>query len=167
MTKPDLLPDDLKYWWADDEEGPYKGPFDSRDLAIDDAYCYRAECFDDPSQKDGLYLLHGKNYPNPEYSEDYPRDDFDNPPEHISGKPEYVTALNITDEFHKAWNTRAPNKPAEVDLDAFETWAKKSVSCVLEKSGKANRHYISDKTENLYAAFQAGHLATAKGGDDE
>lgn len=116
----------LPFWWADNEEGPYSGPFDSRDLAIDSAYCYRAECFDDPSQKDGFFLLNGEKYPNPEYSSDYPNDDFENSPHHITGKPEYILALDITDEFHKAWNTRALTSGAAGEEMPYAKWLKEA-----------------------------------------
>lgn len=89
MTKPDLLPDRLKYFWADDEEGPYQGPFDSRDLAISDAYCYRAKCFDDPSQEDGFFMMQTNGLL-------------------IDAElaPWRVLAIDVTDEFHDAWRNK-------------------------------------------------------------
>jgi hypothetical protein len=90
MTDTDLLPDRLKYFWADDEEGPYQGPFSSRELATSDAYTYRAKCFDDPSQDDGFFMMatHGLLVD----AED---------------GPWRVLAIDVTDQFHDAWNTRA------------------------------------------------------------
>lgn len=117
MTSDKTMPE-LKFWWSDDEEGPYQGPFDTKEEAYDEAYCYPAACFDDPSQNDGLYILYGKTYENPEHEAEYGHDDVDNPKSLITGKPAFVTATEITDMFHKEWKTitRAPAAP----LDAIE-----------------------------------------------
>ena len=110
MTSEILKP--CPFWWADNEEGNYHGPCETEDQAISEAYIYRAQCFDDPSQADGFWILQGEQYKNPEHSPDYPKDDFDNCPYHISGKPKYVLAMDITDKFYEAWNTRADRAPA-------------------------------------------------------
>jgi hypothetical protein len=48
-------------------------------------------------------------------NKDYPRCVHDNPPDHITGKPEYVLSIDVTDEFHKAWNRRALPKADTAD----------------------------------------------------
>ena len=98
--KTDLLPCPLKYWWADDEEGQYQGPFDSRELAISDAYCYRAKCFDDPSQDDGFFMLQ-----SPGLLVD------------TEIGPYRVLAIDVTDEFHDVWKAPSSTRANERDLD--------------------------------------------------
>lgn len=40
---------------------------------------------------------------------------------------------------------------------AFEEWAGKSVAKInLARSGKVNSYYVSEKTDNLYRAWEAG-----------
>lgn len=92
------------WYWGDNEED-FKGGFEFKDEAISDAYCYRATCFDDPVSSDGFYLLYGREYKNPDYDPDFPTNDENNP-KHLTGKPEYIEAIKITDIFHDHWNTR-------------------------------------------------------------
>lgn len=147
MTDPikearDLLPCPLKYYWADDEEGPYQGPFDSRDLAISDAYCYRAKCFDDPSQTDGFFMIQTKGLlVDAEES------------------PAYVLSIDVTDEFHDAWNTRAAldqvQKPVDVDND-YHQGIIPGYNCGMSWDGKNIR---GDK-DSVKAVSDALHEAS-------
>jgi len=90
------------WWWSDDQEN-YKGPFDSRDAAISDAYCYRAECFDDPEKAEGFYVLQAAQRANPEYEPELGYYSDGNFQFFLDGKAEHVTALTVTDMFHDTW----------------------------------------------------------------
>lgn len=104
-----------KYWWSDDEEGSYHGPFNNKDEAINAAYIYRAKCFEDPSQSSGFYLTCGYAYPNPEFDHEHPHHDFNNPKMLISGNPTFFPAIEVTDYFYSVWD-----KLKEVTLHALE-----------------------------------------------
>ena len=98
----------IPWWWADDEEGPYQGPFNSRDDAISEAFQARAQCFDDPASSAAFFLLNGKQYPNPDYDPSDCLYDCENQKFHIGGKPECVSADDIHDMFYDAWVKRIP-----------------------------------------------------------
>lgn len=122
-----------KYWWANDEEGPYKGPFETEDDCHSDAYCDRADCFDDPSRHTGVWILNGKPYDNPDYDPEEPRDGYDNCPFNITGTPKYVESLDITDKFHDAWAASITPSPA---ADRFDELVR-----VVEGAAKIFREY--------------------------
>lgn len=104
---------ELKFWWSDDEEIIRSEAFETREQAYSDAYCSRAQCFDDTSQSDGFYLHHGKMVPNPDYDADYAKHyggfDEDNAPTLFEGKTERIEALKVTDMFHDQW-VKAPTR---------------------------------------------------------
>lgn len=77
-----------EWFWNEEEDGLFNGPFATKDLAIDAAVHGHA-VFED-EETDAISLLNGHAYPNPDYDAEYPQDD-DNAPQRITGKPETLT----------------------------------------------------------------------------
>ena len=124
-------PEELKYWWSDDEEIIRSDAFETREQAYSDAYCSRAQCFDDPSQSDGFYLHHGQKVDNPDFDEEAYKHygfDEDNFQQLFKGKTERVDALTVTDLFHDQWvKLTRPAKDPQVlvlALEAIAAWDK-------------------------------------------
>ncbi len=149
---------ELKYYWSDDEEIIRSEAFDTREQAYSDAYCHRAQCFDDPSQNDGFFLHHGKMVANPDYDAYYAKHygvfDEDNAKFLFEGKTERVLAFTVTDLFHDTW--QAAQKPPTsgevadekdlIDMVAKEHWRR---SCPQDpqpwdkKSYKQKNQHVS------------------------
>lgn len=103
MTNTETL---AKYWWSDDEEIIRSEAFDTREQAFSDAYCSRAQCFDDPSHNDSFYLHHGHMVDNPDFDDDAHKHygfDESNFQYIFKGKTEKIDALTVTDFFHDQW----------------------------------------------------------------
>jgi hypothetical protein len=129
----------LQYWWSDYEEIIISEAFETREQAYSDAYCYRAECFDDPAENDGFFLHYGKMVENPDYDADYAKEyGFceDNSPLLFEGTTERIDAITVTDFFHDQWVKS--HTPASVQklVDALETIYKGVMTDINWSEGK-------------------------------
>lgn len=90
------------YYWSNDAEVIRSDGFATKELAYSDAFSYRAECFDDPSQNDRFFLHHGHMVKNVDFDKDYAPSE-DNAQFLFEGTTTEVLAHVVLDYFHDQW----------------------------------------------------------------